>query len=180
MEKRNVMKTGVLWHEVIDELHGREFKDVTLEHQLADAGAMQLVRWPKQFDVIVADNLFGDVLSDIAATLTGSLGMLPSASLGEVDSQTKKRRALYEPVHGSAPDIAGKGIANPIAMLASFAMALRYSFGMGAQADLIDAAIAAALAQGLRTADIKSEGAKVVSTSQMGDAIMEELDRLAA
>jgi 3-isopropylmalate dehydrogenase len=180
MEKRNVMKTGVLWHEVIDELHGREFKDVTLEHQLADAGAMQLVRWPKQFDVIVTDNLFGDVLSDIAATLTGSLGMLPSASLGEVDSQTKKRRALYEPVHGSAPDIAGKGIANPIAMLASFAMALRYSFGMGAQADLIDAAIAAALAQGLRTADIKSEGAKVVSTSQMGDAIMEELDRLAA
>jgi 3-isopropylmalate dehydrogenase len=179
MEKRNVMKTGVLWHEVIDELHGREFKDVTLEHQLADAGAMQLVRWPKQFDVIVADNLFGDVLSDIAATLTGSLGMLPSASLGEVDSQTKKRRALYEPVHGSAPDIAGKGIANPIAMLASFAMALRYSFGMGAQADLIDAAIAAALAQGLRTADIKSEGAKVVSTSQMGDAIMEEIDRLA-
>src|SRR6188472_4507968 len=180
MEKRNVMKTGVLWHEVMDELHGREFKDVTLEHQLADAGAMQLVRWPKQFDVIVADNLFGDVLSDIAATLTGSLGMLPSASLGEVDSQTKKRRALYEPVHGSAPDIAGKGIANPIAMLASFAMALRYSFGMDAQADLIDAAIAAALAQGLRTADIKSEGAKVVSTSQMGDAIMEELDRLAA
>jgi 3-isopropylmalate dehydrogenase len=180
MEKRNVMKTGVLWHEVIDELHAREFKDVTLEHQLADAGAMQLVRWPKQFDVIVADNLFGDVLSDIAATLTGSLGMLPSASLGEVDSQTKQRRALYEPVHGSAPDIAGKGIANPIAMLASFAMALRYSFGMGAQADLIDAAIAAALANGLRTADIKSEGAKLVSTSQMGDAIMEELDRLAA
>jgi 3-isopropylmalate dehydrogenase len=180
MEKRNVMKTGVLWHEVIDELHAREFKDVTLEHQLADAGGMQLVRWPKQFDVIVADNLFGDVLSDIAATLTGSLGMLPSASLGEVDSQTKQRRALYEPVHGSAPDIAGKGIANPIAMLASFAMALRYSFGMGAQADLIDAAIAAALANGLRTADIKSEGAKLVSTSQMGDAIMEELDRLAA
>jgi 3-isopropylmalate dehydrogenase len=180
MEKRNVMKTGVLWHEVMDELHGREFKDVTLEHQLADAGAMQLVRWPKQFDVIVADNLFGDVLSDIAATLTGSLGMLPSASLGEVDSQTKKRRALYEPVHGSAPDIAGKGIANPIAMLASFAMALRYSFGMGAQADLIDAAIAAALANGLRTADIKSEGAKVVSTSQMGDAVIEALDRLAA
>ena len=180
MEKRNVMKTGVLWHEVMDELHGREFKDVSLEHQLADAGAMQLVRWPKQFDVIVADNLFGDVLSDIAATLTGSLGMLPSASPGEVDSQTKKRRARYEPVHGSAPDIADKGIANPIAMLASFAMALRYSFGMDAQADLIDAAIAAALAQGLRTADIKSEGAKVVSTSQMGDAIMEELDRLAA
>jgi 3-isopropylmalate dehydrogenase len=180
MEKRNVMKTGVLWHEVIDELHAREFKDVQLEHQLADAGAMQLVRRPKQFDVIVADNLFGDVLSDIAATLTGSLGMLPSASLGELDSKTKKRRALYEPVHGSAPDIAGKGIANPIAMLASFAMALRYSFGMAAQADMVERAIAGVLAKGLRTSDIKSEGAKVVSTSQMGSAILEEMDRLAA
>jgi 3-isopropylmalate dehydrogenase len=180
MEKRNVMKTGVLWHEVIEELHAREFGDVKLEHQLADAGAMQLVRWPRQFDVIVADNLFGDVLSDIAATLTGSLGMLPSASLGEVDSKTSKRRALYEPVHGSAPDIAGKGIANPIAMLASFAMALRYSFGMGAEADLINRAIAGALAKGLRTADIKSEGAKIVTTSQMGGAIIEELNSLAA
>ena len=180
MEKRNVMKTGVLWHEVIDELHAREFKDVQLEHQLADAGAMQLVRWPKQFDVIVADNLFGDVLSDIAATLTGSLGMLPSASLGEIDSKTKKRRALYEPVHGSAPDIAGKGIANPIAMLASFAMALRYSFSMAAQADLVERAIAGVMAKGLRTPDIKSEDAQVVSTSQMGSAILKEMDRLAA
>src|SRR5208337_4147690 len=107
MEKRNVMKTGVLWHEVVAQLHAREYKDVTLEHQLADAGGMQLVRWPKQFDVIVTDNLFGDMLSDVAAMLTGSLGMLPSASLGEVDPKTKKRRALYEPVHGSAPDIAG-------------------------------------------------------------------------
>src|SRR5215469_10523257 len=110
MEKRNVMKTGVLWNEVVKELHAREFKDVTLEHQLADAGGMQLVRWPKQFDVIVTDNLFGDMLSDVAAMLTGSLGMLPSASLGEVDSKTKKRKAMYEPVHGSAPDIAGKGL----------------------------------------------------------------------
>ena len=124
MEKRNVMKTGVLWHEVVNQVHAREFKDVQLEHQLADAGAMQLVRWPKQFDVIVTDNLFGDVLSDVAAMLTGSLGMLPSASLGETDAKTKKRKALYEPVHGSAPDIAGKGLANPIAMLASFGMAL--------------------------------------------------------
>jgi 3-isopropylmalate dehydrogenase len=131
MEKRNVMKTGVLWHEVVNQLHAREFKDVALEHQLADAGGMQLVRWPKQFDVIVTDNLFGDMLSDVAAMLTGSLGMLPSASLGELDPKTKKRKAMYEPVHGSAPDIAGKGIANPIAMLASFAMALRYSFDMG-------------------------------------------------
>src|SRR5512136_745248 len=118
-EKRNVMKTGVLWHEVVNQLHAREFKDVQLEHQLADAGAMQLVRWPKQFDVIVTDNLFGDVLSDVAAMLTGSLGMLPSASLGETDAKSQKRRALNEPVHGSAPDLAGKGLANPIAMLAS-------------------------------------------------------------
>src|SRR6201999_2868360 len=130
MEKRNVMKTGVLWHEVVNQLHAREFKDVTLEHQLADAGGMQLVRWPKQFDVIVTDNLFGDMLSDVAAMLTGSLGMLPSASLGEVDAKTRKRKAMYEPVHGSAPDIAGKGVANPIAMLASFGMALRYSLTM--------------------------------------------------
>src|ERR1700751_964668 len=117
MEKRNVMKTGVLWNEVVNQVHAREFKDVQLEHQLADAGAMQLVRWPKQFDVIVTDNLFGDVLSDVAAMLTGSLGMLPSASLGEVDGKTGKRKALYEPVHGSAPDIAGKAQANPITML---------------------------------------------------------------
>src|SRR6516165_1515177 len=180
MEKRNVMKTGVLWHEVVIDLHAREFKDVELEHQLADAGAMQLVRWPKQFDVIVSDNLFGDVLSDVAAMLTGSLGMLPSASLGELDPKTRKRKALYEPVHGSAPDIAGKGIANPIAMLASFAMALRYSFNMGKDADLIERAIAGVLAQGLRTADIKSADAKVVTTSQMGDAILGEVQKLAA
>src|ERR1700712_3564393 len=110
MEKRNVMKTGVLWNEVVTQTHAREFKDVKLDHVLADAGAMQLVRNPKQFDVIVTDNLFGDVLSDIAAMLTGSLGMLPSASLGEIDPKTQKRKALYEPVHGSAPDIAGKGM----------------------------------------------------------------------
>src|SRR6188768_2373366 len=180
MEKRNVMKTGVLWNEVMTQLHAREFKDVQLEHMLADAGGMQLVRWPKQFDVIVTDNLFGDVLSDIAATLTGSLGMLPSASLGEADAKTKKRKALYEPVHGSAPDIAGKGIANPIAMIASFGMALRYSFNLGKQADWIDQAISATLAKGLRTADIKSEGTKVVSTSEMGSAILAELEQFAA
>src|SRR6266487_6285057 len=178
MEKRNVMKTGVLWHEVVKELHAREFKDVKLEHQLADAGGMQLVRWPKQFDVIVTDNLFGDMLSDIAAMLTGSLGMLPSASLGEVDTKTKKRKAMYEPVHGSAPDIAGKGVANPIAMLASFAMALRYSFEMIKEADMIEAAIAAALAKGLHTADIKSEGTKVLTTTEMGDAIVGKMKKL--
>jgi 3-isopropylmalate dehydrogenase len=179
MEKRNVMKTGVLWHEVVNEVHAREFKDVQLEHQLADAGAMQLVRWPKQFDVIVTDNLFGDVLSDVAAMLTGSLGMLPSASLGEVAATTRKRRALYEPVHGSAPDIAGKGLANPIAMLASFAMALRYSFSLAKEADLIEQAIAATLARGLRTSDIKSEGTTVVGTAQMGDAVISEMKRFA-
>jgi 3-isopropylmalate dehydrogenase len=139
---------------------------------------MQLVRWPKQFDVIVTDNLFGDMLSDIAATLTGSLGMLPSASLGETDAKTRKRKAMYEPVHGSAPDIAGKGAANPIAMIASFGMALRYSFDRGREADRIEQAIAAALAKGLRTADIKSEGCKIVSTGEMGEAIIGELERL--
>src|ERR1700687_4620306 len=135
MEKRNVMKSGVLWNEVVGQVHAREYKDVQLEHQLADSGGMNLVKWPKQFDVIVTDNLFGDMLSDIAAMLTGSLGMLPSASLGEVDVKTRNRKALYEPVHGSAPDIAGTGAANPIAMIASFGMALRYSFDRGALAD---------------------------------------------
>jgi 3-isopropylmalate dehydrogenase len=161
-------------------LHKREYSDVELEHQLADAGGMQLVRRPKQFDVIVCDNLFGDMLSDVAAMLTGSLGMLPSASLGEVDPKTKKRRALYEPVHGSAPDIAGTGQANPIAMLTSFGMALRYSFGLGREADLIDEAVANVLAQGLRTSDIKSDGATVVGTAEMGEAVVNEIGRLAA
>src|SRR6266508_3459343 len=180
MEKRNVMKSGVLWNEVVTQVHAREYKDVELEHQLADSGGMNLVKWPKQFDVNVTDNLFGDMLSDIAAMLTGSLGMLPSASLGEVDSKTKKRKAMYEPVHGSAPDIAGRGIANPIAMIASFGMALRFSLDMAKQADLIDQAIAAALAKGLRTADIKSEGAKIVGTKEMGDAIIGEIEQLSA
>jgi 3-isopropylmalate dehydrogenase len=178
MEKRNVMKSGVLWNEVVTQVHQREYKDVQLEHQLADSGGMQLVRQPKQFDVIVTDNLFGDMLSDIAAMLTGSLGMLPSASLGEVDAKTKTRKSLYEPVHGSAPDIAGQGAANPIAMIASFAMALRYSLDLGALADKIEAAVAAVLAKGLRTGDIKSEGSTVVSTSQMGEAIITELQAL--
>jgi 3-isopropylmalate dehydrogenase len=180
MEKRNVMKTGVLWHEVVAQVHAREFEDVELEHQLADAGGMQLVRWPKQFDVIVTDNLFGDMLSDVAAMLTGSLGMLPSASLGEIDPKTRKRRAMYEPVHGSAPDIAGKGVANPIAMIASFGMALRYSFDMGKEADRIEQAISAALGRGLRTADIASGSTAIVSTAQMGDAVMAEMERLVA
>jgi 3-isopropylmalate dehydrogenase len=178
MEKRNVMKSGVLWNEVVTQVHGREYKDVTLEHQLADSGGMNLVKWPKQFDVIVTDNLFGDMLSDIAAMLTGSLGMLPSASLGEVDAKTGKRKAMYEPVHGSAPDIAGTGKANPLAMIASFGMALRYSLEMGDAADKVDQAIASVLAKGLRTADIKSEGSTVVSTSGMGEALLAELQAL--
>jgi 3-isopropylmalate dehydrogenase len=179
MEKRNVMKSGLLWNEVMTALHKREFKDVQLEHMLADAGGMQLVRNPKQFDVVVTDNLFGDMLSDVAAMLTGSLGMLASASLGEIDPKTKKRKALYEPVHGSAPDIAGKGIANPIAMIASFGMALRYSFDMGREADLIEQAIAGALDKGVRTADIAAPGARSVGTRAMGDAVINELERLA-
>ena len=178
-DKRNVMKSGVLWNEVITALHKREYSDVQLEHQLADALGMQLVRWPKQFDVIVTDNLFGDMLSDVAAMLTGSLGMLPSASLGDENPKTKKRKAMYEPVHGSAPDIAGKGLANPIAMIASFGMALRYSFDKGASADRLDVAIAAVLANGFRTADIKSDGCTLVSTSQMGDAIVAALAKTA-
>ena len=178
-EKRNVMKSGVLWNEVMTALHKREYSDVTLEHQLADSLGMQLVRWPKQFDVIVTDNLFGDMLSDVAAMLTGSLGMLPSASLGETNAKTGKRKALYEPVHGSAPDIAGKGIANPIAMIGSFGMALRYSFGLGAAADNIEKAISSVLDQGLRTADIKGSAASTISTMQMGEAILGELKKLA-
>ena len=174
-EKRNVMKSGVLWNAVVTAVHDREYPDVQLEHMLADSLGMQLVRWPRQFDVIVTDNLFGDILSDVAAMLTGSLGMLPSASLGDVDQMTKKRRALYEPVHGSAPDIAGKGLANPIAMIGSFAMALRYSFGLQDAAARLDAAISDVLASGLRTPDIAADGAVVVSTEKMGDSIVEAL-----
>ena len=174
-EKRNVMKTGVLWNEVVTRLHKERYADVTLQHILADNCAMQLVRRPKQFDVIVTDNLFGDMLSDEAAMATGSLGMLPSASLGAADA-TGRRRALYEPVHGSAPDIAGKGIANPIATIASFAMCLRYSFEQAAAADRIEAAISAVLDQGLRTADIAQEGCRTISTMEMGTAILAALD----
>jgi 3-isopropylmalate dehydrogenase len=176
-EKRNVMKTGVLWNAVVRRIHAAEYPDVELTHVLADNCAMQLVRWPKQFDVIVTDNLFGDILSDQAAMATGSLGMLPSASLGAKDANGR-RAALYEPVHGSAPDIAGKGVANPIATVASFGMALRYSFGLLAEADLLDAAIAGALAKGLRTADIMQEGMIQVSTAGMGEAICAGLERL--
>jgi 3-isopropylmalate dehydrogenase len=175
-DKRNVMKTGVLWNEVVTKVHNERYGDVTLHHILADNCAMQLVREPKQFDVIVTDNLFGDMLSDEAAMLTGSLGMLPSASLGEADARGH-RRALYEPVHGSAPDIAGKGVANPIATIASLAMCLRYSFFLGEMADRIEAAIAKVLDQGLRTADIKQDGCRTVGTREMGEAIVANLGR---
>lgn len=178
-EKRNVMRSGVLWHEVMSALHKREYPDVMLEHQLADALGMQLVRWPKQFDVIVTDNLFGDMLSDVAAMLTGSLGMLPSAALGATNEKTGKRKAMYEPVHGSAPDIAGKGMANPIAMFGSFAMTLRYSFGMTEAADKLEKAISDVLDQGLRTKDIAAAGQNAVGTSEMGDAVLKQLQKLA-
>jgi 3-isopropylmalate dehydrogenase len=180
MEKRNVMISGVLWREVMEALHKREASDVELDHMLADAGAMQLVRAPKQFDVIVTDNLFGDILSDVAAMLTGSLGMLPSASLGPADAKTGRRRAMYEPVHGSAPDITGQGIANPTAMLASFAMALRYSFDLSNEADLLESAIAAVFDSGLRTTDVWTEGTEKLGTVAMGDAVLKQLDQLAA
>ena len=173
VEKRNVMKSGVLWYEDVSQLHKEKFADVKLDHMLADNCAMQLVRNPKQFDVIVTDNLFGDVLSDIAAMLTGSLGMLPSASLGAPDPKTGSRKALYEPVHGTAPDIAGQGIANPIAMIASFAMCMRYSFNMVGEADRLEKAISAVLDDGLRTKDILSDGMTEVGTTAMGDAIVE-------
>jgi 3-isopropylmalate dehydrogenase len=173
-DKKNVMKSGVLWDEVAQSV-AKDYPDIAFHHILADNAAMQLVRNPKQFDVMVTDNLFGDVLSDAAAMLTGSLGMLPSASLGAPDPVTGKRKALYEPVHGTAPDIAGKGIANPIAMIASFAMALRYSFGMAALADRVEGAIAAVLADGLRTGDIGQDNMKRVGTEEMGAAILQRL-----
>jgi 3-isopropylmalate dehydrogenase len=161
----------------VQKLRDAEYKDISLSHMYVDNAAMQLVRAPKQFDVMVTGNIFGDILSDCAAMLTGSLGMLPSASLGaEING---KRAALYEPVHGSAPDIAGKGIANPIATILSVSMMLRYSFAMNAQADLVDAAVASVLEQGLRTGDIMQDGAKKVGTRDMGDAIIAALGTLA-
>jgi len=169
-EKANVMESGVLWRQEVTRLHKESFSDVELTHMYADNCAMQLVRNPKQFDVIVTDNLFGDMLSDEAAMLTGSLGMLPSASLGAPDS-SGRRKALYEPVHGSAPDIAGQGKANPIAMLMSFAMCLRYSFDLDEEADLVEKAVTRVLDKGLRTGDLAGPGDRVISTKEMGEAV---------
>ena len=173
-EKANVMESGKLWREEVTALHQKEYKDVELSHMYADNCAMQLLRNPAQFDVIVTDNLFGDILSDEAAMLTGSLGMLPSASLGAVRPDGK-RAALYEPIHGSAPDIAGKGIANPLATILSIAMMFRYSLSMPDEAAILEQAIENLLKKGLRTADIMSDGCKKLSTSEMGDALLKEL-----
>jgi len=173
-EKSNVMEAGVLWREEVQKVKDEDYSNIELTHMLADNCAMQLLRNPKQFDVIVTDNLFGDILSDEAAMLTGSLGLLPSASLGAKD-KNGKMRSMYEPVHGSAPDIAGKGKANPIASILSFSMALRYSLDLDKEADNLDKAVQKVLDDGLRTKDILSKGKKEVSTSQMGDAIISKL-----
>ena len=179
VEKANVMESGVLWREEMQKLHDAEYQDVKLAHMYADNCAMQLVRAPKQFDVIVTDNLFGDLLSDCAAMLTGSLGMLPSASLGAADA-TGRRKALYEPVHGSAPDIAGTNKANPLATILSFAMMLRYSFDLTEDANLVEQAIQNVLNAGYRTADIMQPGKTLISTTAMGEQVTKELDKLAA
>ena len=178
VEKANVMEVGVFWRKIATEV-AKDYPDVELHHMYADNCAMQLVRWPKQFDVIVTDNLFGDVLSDCAAMCTGSLGMLPSASLGAAD-ESGRRRAMYEPVHGSAPDIAGEQKANPLATVLSFAMCLRYSFDMGEDADMLEKACADVLEAGYRTGDIMQDGMKLVSTEEMGNKVCEALDKQAA
>ena len=175
MEKANVMESGILWREVVTAVHAADYSDVDLSHMYADNGAMQLVRAPKQFDVILTDNLFGDILSDCAAMLTGSLGMLPSASLG-APMENGRPKAMYEPVHGSAPDIMGQGKANPCACILSLAMALRYSFDQGEEATRLESAIENVLAKGIRTGDLmQTDGGKPVSTSEMTDAIIAEL-----
>lgn len=170
------MEAGVLWREEMQALHDAEFADVELTHMLADNCAMQIIRAPAQFDVIVTDNLFGDLLSDCASNAMGSLGMLPSASLGPVRPDGT-RAALYEPVHGSAPDIAGKGIANPLGSILSVAMMLRISFNRARDAEMLEHAVSRALDRGALTADIAG-ARKSVSTRQMGDAVLEELERL--
>ena len=178
-EKSNVMETGAFWRQVVGEV-AAEYPQIEFSHILADNCAMQLLRDPHQFDVIVTDNLFGDMLSDEAAMLTGSLGMLPSASLGAPDPTTGKRHALYEPVHGSAPDIAGQAKANPLATILSFSMMLRYSFDMQEDADILEASVQDVLSQGLRTADIASAGTTVVPTGDITTALMAAMDARAA
>ncbi len=177
VEKANVMESGLLWRQVMTALREAEFPDVALSHMYADNCAMQLAKNPKQFDVIVTGNLFGDILSDLAAMLTGSLGMLPSATLGATDA-SGRRHAFYEPIHGSAPDIAGKGLANPLAQILSLALLLRYSFDLEEDAAAIEQAVERVLATAGRTADIAAPGRAKISTSEMGDALLAELERL--
>jgi 3-isopropylmalate dehydrogenase len=177
VEKANVMESGLLWRQVMTALGQAEYPDVALSHMYADNCAMQLAKNPKQFDVIVTGNLFGDILSDLAAMLTGSLGMLPSATLGAAD-ENGRRHAFYEPIHGSAPDIAGKGLANPLAQILSLALLLRYSFDMEEDAVAIEQAVENVLAKAGRTADIAAPGRAQISTSEMGDALLAELEAL--
>jgi 3-isopropylmalate dehydrogenase len=179
VDKANVLETSVLWREEVTALHLEEFSDVELTHMYVDNAAMQIVREPSQFDVMVTGNIFGDILSDCAAMASGSLGMLPSASLGPVD-RFGRRKALYEPVHGSAPDIAGRGIANPLGSVLSVAMMLRITLNRGLDADLLEKAIDSALSNGARTADIAEPGVPRLSTKQMGDAVLAALDEVAS
>lgn len=174
VDKANVLECTEMWRQEVQKIGDAEYKDIVLSHMYVDNASMQLVRNPKQFDVIVTNNMFGDILSDCAAMLTGSLGMLPSASLGA--EKGGKQAALYEPVHGSAPDIAGKGVANPLATILSFAMMLRYSFDMGKEADMVENAVNQVLADGIRTGDIMSAGMKQVGTAEMGDAVLKALN----
>jgi len=173
-EKSNVMEAGQLWKEEVQALHEKEYKDVELSHMLADNCAMQLLRNPKQFDVIVTDNLFGDMLSDQASMLTGSLGLLPSASLGAKNNEGEMR-AMYEPIHGSAPDIAGKNIANPIAMLLSASMMLKIGLNEEKAAENLETAIDKVLSNGFRTADLADGSSEVLSCSEIGDKIIDEI-----
>ena len=178
VEKANVMETGIFWRNIVSDIHEKQFQDVTLHHMYADNCAMQLVRNPKQFDVIVTDNLFGDILSDAAAMCTGSLGMLPSASLGAKNAASKQA-ALYEPVHGSAPDIAGKGLANPLAVILSVAMMFKYSFSLTEEARLLEQAVNHVLAKNKRTHDIKDEATvKIIGTEEMGNEVIASLKDL--
>jgi 3-isopropylmalate dehydrogenase len=179
VDKANVLEASVLWREEVIALHEAEFSDVELTHMYVDNAAMQIVREPRQFDVMVTGNIFGDILSDCAAMASGSLGMLPSASLGPVD-RFGRRKALYEPVHGSAPDIAGKGIANPLGSILSVAMMLRMTLNLPEDADLLERAVASALSGGARTADIAEAGAKQLSTQEMGDAVLNALEKFGA
>jgi 3-isopropylmalate dehydrogenase len=178
VDKANVLETSVLWREEVISLHREEFSDVELAHLYVDNAAMQIVREPRQFDVMVTGNIFGDILSDCAAMASGSLGMLPSASLGPID-RSGRRKALYEPVHGSAPDIAGKGIANPLGSILSVAMLLRLTLNRPDDADLLEKAVQTALGAGARTADIAEPGTRKLSTVEMGDAVLNALDKVA-